>query len=515
MENQESLRMSEERFRIAVENATDLVWEWDFESGILDWFGDIDSMLGYEPGVFPRTVDAWEKTIHPDDAVRVVKSLDRHLRSHEPYSESYRVICKDGSIKYWLDKGSVLPEKDGSSRKMVGVVSDVTEHTLTEEILRESEERFRIIFERSTIGKSLTAPDGRLLKINQAFADMLGYSVEEMQHLNFANVTHPDDIAESREGIRCLLADEQTSYRMEKRYIHKSGRLVWADVSTTLLKDKNGNPLYLITSITDITERKLAEDELRKNFEELRKTQQTLTKIQNELIRSEKLAVLGKLSGGVGHELRNPLGAIKNGAYFLNMAIENPDDEVKEVIDMINSEVNRSEDIISSLLDFARPKPPVRAPVQIHEVIKEVLKRFPLPEHITFQNTINNTLPVIQADFNKLIQVFGNLVSNAYQAMPENGTLTLSTQESPGWISVSVTDTGVGISRENMKNLFEPLFTTKTKGIGLGLVVIQTIVQSHGGKIEVMSEEGIGTTFTVLLPITGDEINEPRSGNAG
>ena len=147
---------------------------------------------------------------------------------------------------------------------------DITESKRVEEALRESEESFRVIFERSTIGKSLTAPDGRLLRVNQAVADFLGYTIEEMQRLDFTQITYPDDIAVTREVIRSLLANEGESRRLEKRFIRKSGEVVWADVSTTVRRDVNGVPLYLITAIADITERKLAEEKIRVSEERYR-----------------------------------------------------------------------------------------------------------------------------------------------------------------------------------------------------------------------------------------------------
>jgi len=125
-----------------------------------------------------------------------------------------------------------------------------------ERALWDSEERFRIVFERSNIDKSLTAPDGRFIKINKAFADMLHYTIEELQKLNFLEITHPDDMAISRESIRSLLEKEQNSYRFEKRYVSKDGGIVWADLNMTLLRDEKGVPLYFITSVIDITERK-------------------------------------------------------------------------------------------------------------------------------------------------------------------------------------------------------------------------------------------------------------------
>ncbi len=161
-------------------------------------------------------------------------------------------------------------EEDGSVY-FDNTVEDITLQKAAIEDLRTSEERFRGVFDRSTAGKSLTsAPDGRLLRINQAFADMLGYSTEELQQVNWADITYPEDVPESRECIRCLLAGEQANYRMEKRYIHKTGRIVWADVSTSLLRDSAGNPLYLVTTILDITERKRAEEKIRASEQKLR-----------------------------------------------------------------------------------------------------------------------------------------------------------------------------------------------------------------------------------------------------
>jgi PAS domain S-box-containing protein len=378
---EKTLRMSEERFRIAVESASDLVWEWNLESGTLEWFGNIDSMLGYEPGTFPRTIDAWEKIIHPDDSAHAAASLDRHLKFHEPYSEGYRVIRKDGTVLYWLDKGAVIPEKDGKSLRMVGVISNITRQKVAEESLKKYSER-----------------------------------LEEM-------------------------VSERTRQLMEA---------------------------------------------------------------QDQLVKKEKLAVLGKLAGGVGHELRNPLGAIKNAAYFLDMALEKPDPDVKEMVGLINKEVVRSEDIISSLLDFARPKVLTLRKGAVNTVVNEALKRNPVPNNVAVISNLDETLPEIQADSDKLLQVFNNIISNAFQAMPEGGSLTIISKKSgPGGVSIAFADTGLGISAENMKKLFEPLFTTKIKGIGLGMVVTKTIVEAHGGHIDVQSEEGKGTTITVNLPMSG------------
>jgi signal transduction histidine kinase len=241
---------------------------------------------------------------------------------------------------------------------------------------------------------------------------------------------------------------------------------------------------------------KEAEQEIRQRNKELRDAQE-------QLIRKEKLAVLGQLAGGVGHELRNPLAAIKNTAYFLDMVLEEPDPKVKEMLEILEKKVDTCERIISSLLDFARVKSPTRRKVDIKEMVQETLSRIAVPESVEVVSQLNGTLPAILADPAQLGQVFGNIILNATQAMPDGGQLIVESQvPNPEWVAVSFTDTGVGIPEENLGRLFEPLFTTKAKGIGLGLAVTKTLVEGHGGSIEVESKVGKGSTFTVRLPIS-------------
>jgi signal transduction histidine kinase/DNA-binding LacI/PurR family transcriptional regulator len=264
-----------------------------------------------------------------------------------------------------------------------------------------------------------------------------------------------------------------------------------------------------------LRERERAQEALKEYSERLEEMVEQRTKelreAQEQLVRREKLAVLGQMAGGVGHELRNPLGAISNAAYFLNMVLEEPDPEVKETLEILQKEVKTSEVIISSLLDFARAKPPSRREVDINDVVHEALSRVAVPANVKVVRQLDETLPIILADPDQLGQVFENIILNAVQAMAEAGQLVVKTEApSPEWVAVSFTDTGVGIPEENLDKLFEPLFTTKAKGIGLGLAVTKTLVEGHGGTIKVESpstvrrtgEIGVGTTFTVRLPIS-------------
>jgi signal transduction histidine kinase len=169
--------------------------------------------------------------------------------------------------------------------------------------------------------------------------------------------------------------------------------------------------------------------------------------------------------------------------------------------------VKTSEKIISSLLDFARTKPPTQRKVDINEVVQEALSRTVVPENVEVVSQLDEGVPIIQADPDQLGHIFGNIILNGIQAMSEGGRLVVRSEVSSSeWVAVSIADTGVGIPEENLGKLFEPLFTTKAKGVGLGLAVTKTLVEGHGGIIEVKSEEGVGSTFTVRLPMSGSQV---------
>lgn len=239
--------------------------------------------------------------------------------------------------------------------------------------------------------------------------------------------------------------------------------------------------------------------------EMVEKRTKALRDTQEELIRHERLATLGQLAGGVGHELRNPLGAIKNSVYFLNLVLENAEPKVRKRWDVINKEVDTSEKIINSLLEFARVRRPSRRKVDINATLQETLLRVQKPENIETELVLEDNLPNIMADEDQLTQIFMNIILNAYQAMPQGGKMKIksSTLDSKS-VAIAISDTGVGISEYNITKIFEPLFTTKATGIGFGLPITKNLVEGHQGSIRVSSKEGKGTTFTVTLPLRGE-----------
>jgi signal transduction histidine kinase len=199
--------------------------------------------------------------------------------------------------------------------------------------------------------------------------------------------------------------------------------------------------------------------------------------------------------------LRNPLSIINTSVYYLKLVQPDADDVIKKHLGIIDQEVRTSEKIITNLLDFARIKSVEREVVSVSELIRKTLERFPVPESVNVILEIPADMPQIFVDSQQMIQVLGNLTVNACQAMQNGGNLWISSNAQNDMINIIVKDSGVGIPPENMKKIFEPLFTTKTKGIGLGLAVSKKLIEANGGRIEVESEAGLGSTFTIWLPV--------------
>jgi signal transduction histidine kinase len=222
----------------------------------------------------------------------------------------------------------------------------------------------------------------------------------------------------------------------------------------------------------------------------------------------ERLATLGRVSGGIAHELRNPLNAIQTSVYYLLNARDASPDKRQEHLERISRQVGISDNVITALSRFARLPTPILRPIDLCDLVEQSLDANPLPDNIELQRNRSGTYPHVAGDQEQLAIVLGNLIRNACDAMPDGGRLTLTCEDlaakvddEPARFALSVSDTGCGISPDVLPQIMEPLFSTKTRGLGLGLALAQSIVKRHGGELSVTSEPGRGTTFTMTFPI--------------
>jgi signal transduction histidine kinase len=282
---------------------------------------------------------------------------------------------------------------------------------------------------------------------------------------------------------------------------------IYSSRDNPYLKKKNHLTKTLAERIGSAIRQVELEQSLRRYYEQLEKEVELRTKdleqVQEKLIRSERLAAVGELASGVGHELRNPLNVIRNCAYLLNMALtDKGDEEAANTLKVLDKQIDIANKIVTDLLDFTRIRPPSQVRVDLSNLINESLSWTTVPGHVAVHVNINGHSRQVRTDPEQMGRVFANIISNAIQAINgKNGELNISTSADENSVSIKFQDNGCGIPEENMVKIFEPLFTTKPKGIGLGLAISKRLVEQNGGKIEVVSQVGQGTTFTVKLPL--------------
>ncbi|MBC7255988.1 MAG: response regulator [Chloroflexi bacterium] len=225
-----------------------------------------------------------------------------------------------------------------------------------------------------------------------------------------------------------------------------------------------------------------------------------LEEAQQRLLRSERLATVGQLGASIAHELRNPLGVINNSVYFLRLRLGEEDPKITKHLDIIEHEVRSANKIITDLMNFVRVKEVEKEVLDPNVLVERVLNKIEVPENIAIKTQLDPSLPAAPFDAVKMEQILVNLLNNAIQAMPQGGEVVISTSKREGWICFSIRDTGEGIRPEDLPRIFEPLFTTRAKGIGLGLSIVKLLVDAHHGEIEVSSQVGQGTEFIVKIP---------------
>jgi len=282
---------------------------------------------------------------------------------------------------------------------------------------------------------------------------------------------------------------------------------IYSSRDNPYLKKRNHLTKTLVERIGGAIRQLELEQSLQGYYEQLEDEVESRTKdlehVQQKLIRSERLAAVGELASGVGHELRNPLNVIRNCAYLLNMAItDKGDEEAANTLKVLDKQIDIANKIVTDLLDFTRITPPSPDIVDLNHLINESLSWISVPEHVTVNANLNGHPMKVRTDAEQISRAFTNIISNAIQAMNrKDGKLDIDTGTEDSFIWIKIQDNGCGIPEENMSKIFEPLFTTKPKGIGLGLAITKRLIEQNGGKIEVASQAGQGTTFTVKLPL--------------
>ncbi len=510
-------------------NMTEGVFLIRMDDGIIVYANPkFEKMFGYDPsemiGKHVSIVNAPTDKYPEETAREIINILEKTGKWHGEVNN----IKKDGTL-FWCYANVSMFDHSDYGKVFVAVHTDITERKNAEEKIRKYSDHLKEVVEERT---------AELIKLNEQLKREIIERKETEEKLKKSEWKLKERVKELTclYGISKIVEDPERSLDEifqktldlippawefpnltcakilfdNKEYKTKNFKETKFKLSNTLKINEKLLELeiFYLEDKPFIEEEKLLINDIGNRLKiilEQKEADKELKESQEQLMRQEKLAVIGRLASSIGHELRNPLGVISNSVYYLNMKLKDTDEKVTKYLNILEGEVQRSNRIISHLLDFAKIKSLSLEEVDVNKIVKDVLENIKLPNNIILEKYLDVELPKIQLDASQIQQAFQNIILNAVEAMPRGGNLEIKTLASENIVEIIVKDTGIGIPKDNIHKLFEPLFTTKVKGIGLGLSIVKEIIEKHKGKIEAESKVDKGTTFTIKLPLLRKE----------
>jgi PAS domain S-box-containing protein len=457
--------------------------------------------------------------IAPEEREKAFAGMKEVLEKGYVKSREYHVVTKDGNRIPVEMSTSIMKGADGTPLGFVGISRDITERKKVEEELRETRNYLDNLLNYANAPIIVWDNENKISLFNNAFEVLTGNKKESVVGRNIDVLFPPLQKEEILQTIEKATKGEKWQ-SVEVPILCKGEETRIALWNSANVQDKDGNIVATIAQGQDITERKKLEQQLKEYAEHLEekveeKTYQ-LKKAQERLLKAERLAAIGEVATMVGHDLRNPLQAITNTLYLSRKKLESIPITEKEILEKhgfldlrsgLKEQVEYMDKIISDLQDYAMPVKPKPVEIGLQQLINKTLSSLAVPENVKISIMIEADFPKLMLDPTLMQRVFSNLITNAVQAMPDGGQLTIRASKKEETALISIEDTGVGIPDENRSKLFTPLFTTKAKGQGFGLPVCKRLVEAHDGNITVESKMGKGSTFTVKIPL-GKEVSK-------
>jgi PAS domain S-box-containing protein len=515
VEAQNALKESEHKYRMIMNAAPDIICLTRLEDGRYIEANDMFYLLtGHTPAdTIGRTARDLGIYADPEDRGRFTAALQEKGRV-----DGMEILTrfKDGSLSAQLWSGRVV-EYNGEKCLLV-VTKSIDDLKKAQQLLHEREESYRAIFETAADAIFVNdLEDGRFLDVNQAACQHLGYSMDRLERMHLKDVIQDQNPYK----VSPVSMDGRRPERVffESVHIRSDGKQIPVEVSSGMVM-RSGRPA-LLSIVRDVNERKQAEAELakyRQHLEEIvHERTRALEEAQNELIKQEKLAVLGQLTATVSHDLRNPLGVIRSSNFYVMKKISGKDEKIDKHIRRIEEQVSLCDTIVADLLEFTRGRQIAPAKQSIQPWAEQVVSQMRESENFDITVDIPSDLPWVPHDQEKMRRVVVNLLDNAIQAVRARQAATQNLNESyqplvilraarhDRGLLLQVSDNGCGMNETTRRRAFEPLFTTRARGTGIGLANVSKIVSEHGGRIELESEENQGTTMTILLPYETDQ----------
>jgi len=490
----EQVKRTEYKYQDLIENASDLIFTLDANSDFVLINRRLLTIAGYER-------ESWLgrnfiELVVPEDAPKAKENLAKTISGRSSIFE-VRITGKNGRCVYLSININPIFER-GQVMGCVGIARDITEKKQLENEIIELKNFNESIIQSMGSGLITIDFEHKVTSFNNSAEEILGYRDEQVLGRSLSEVFPKQ---ECQKLLSNISDPELGLFNREMQITGKNGNTIYVGYTVTPRFDVHGRRVGTIISFKDITQ---------------------IKQMQVEVQRMDRLASMGVLASGIAHEIRNPLAGIKTIAQTLEEEIE-PDDSKREYVSRIVRQVNRMDDLLKTIFSYAKPRQPERKSHRFQEVIGEVvalLENRMKGQSVDFQETYDTELPPLHVDFYQIQQIFVNLFLNALDAMPNGGVLKLEAHpkvtnlyrvdrrgrslpipnKSALFAEVTLSDTGSGIPEDKLQSIFNPFFTTKPQGSGLGLSVVYRIITEHDGDIQVESEVNKGTTFRLLLP---------------
>ncbi len=604
-------------------------WEWDIATNKVCWSDELYRIYGFTPNEIAPDYGLVTRAMHPKSRDEFFSAINAALKDGKPFEMDYSFLRQNGLTAVLHTMGQVIRDAEGKPVRMVGIVQDITEHNRVEEALRESEEKFRSIFDNANDGILIASVSTRrLTEANKTICTMLGYTREEIKNLSIEDIHTPKDVPH-------VLAEFEKQMRGEKTIAEglpvtrKNGSIFYADIGAASIA--LGGEQYAVGIFRDITERKKAEEALRKSDQFIRKILDTVDEgfividsdfriltanraycgqvgksceavvgrhcyeishktlrpcfeegeecavrhvfetgephtalhrhpddkgtvlfvetkafpikditgtvtsvietvnnitekylLEEERLKTQKLEAIGTLAGGIAHDFNNLLQGIFGYISMAKMTLDQKDRSLA-MLEQAERALHFSVNLTTQLLTFSKGGKPAKEKISLRPVIENSVRFALSGSSVDYSITLDEDLWLVDADEGQIGQVVQNIVLNADQALPLVGTIVITAKNVlssdkglphlPGagkYIEISVQDSGIGISEKYLEKIFDPYFTTKEKGSGLGLATSYSIIRNHGGVIDVKSVVGRGTTFYIYLPAVEPEAKTPE-----
>jgi two-component system, cell cycle sensor histidine kinase and response regulator CckA len=475
------LQKSEERWQFALEGSGDAIWDWNIPANTVQLSEKWKEIIGTDE--LCSTFREWKEKIHPNDWESVWQNIQQYMKGQtDLFISEYRVISSAGAVVWILNRAKIIQrDTQGNPLRMLGTISDISNRKNIEKHIIESEKKYRHLVETINEGIAIVDEKENFTFVNKAAADIFGMQKKMLLNCNLSDFVGVKEMPLILEQTKLRKQNKESDYELTITNAKKQVRILRVKAKALF---ENGKFLGSFGVISDITEKK---------------------KYEAEMIKQARLESLGILAGGIAHDFNNLLTAILSNIEFAKLNFKNHHILETTLAESVRA-IKQAKSLTNQLLTFAKGGEPIIKKVDLRTVLKETADFVLRGSNVKPEIVIKKNIRYILADEGQLQQVLNNLLINARQAMPHGGVIRISAQNDDSStqpaVKIVIEDDGVGIPKEVAAHVFDPFYTTKEEGTGLGLSTTYSIIKKHHGEIYLESEPNKGTKISLLLPAT-------------